>query len=305
MSGGAHLPPDSPQAMADTSGGASNGVPSRMPSHTPSSLQLSLQRIGALLLRHWYLISKSPIRIGELTYWPTMQMIMWGFLAKHMASGQMSGSPLAATAGLLVAGVLLWDTLFRSQVGTALTFLEEMYSRNLGHLFGSPLRSWELIASLVIMGGLRTLFGVGIAAVLAVALHGYSIFALGLPLLAFVGNLMVLGFCFGIMASALVLRYGLAAENFAWGFVFAIAPLSGIYYPISVLPSWLQPIAYALPTAHVFEGMRSVGVQGVFRWDSFFWAVGLNCICLALAVGVLLWAFRSARQLGLLLQTGE
>jgi ABC-2 type transport system permease protein len=265
----------------------------------------SFRRIGALLLRHWYLISKSPIRIGELTYWPTMQMIMWGFLAKHMASGNLAHSPLAATAGLLVAGVLLWDILFRSQVGTALTFLEEMYSRNLGHLLCSPLRPWELIASLVIMGGLRTLFGVGIAAVLAIALHGYSIFSLGLPLLGFVANLMAMGFCFGIIASALVLRYGLAAENFAWGFVFAIAPLSGIYYPISVLPGWLQPVAYALPTAHVFEGMRQVGLQGVFRWDSFFWAASLNAIYLALSVAVLLWAFRTARELGLLLQTGE
>jgi ABC-2 type transport system permease protein len=262
-------------------------------------------RIGAMVLRHWYLISKSVIRIGELTYWPTMQMIMWGFLAKHMASGNLANSPLAATAGLLVAGVLLWDVLFRSQVGVALSFLEEMYSRNLGHLFSSPLRPWELVASMVIMSSLRTLFGVGVAALLAIALHAYSIFDLGLPLLAFTANLMILGWSFGIVASALVLRFGMAAENFAWGFVFALAPLSGIYYPISVLPSWLQPVAYALPTAHVFEGMRSVGIHKIFRWDTFWMALGLNGLYLALAIGIFMLAFHSARKLGLLLQTGE
>ena len=97
-----------------------------------------------MLLRHWYLLSKSAIRLGELVYWPTMQMIMWGYLAKFLAAP--GNSALGDAAGLLISGVLLWDVLFRSQVGVALSFLEELYSRNLGHLFVSPLRPWELVA---------------------------------------------------------------------------------------------------------------------------------------------------------------
>lgn len=274
-----------------------------------ADLQASIGRISALCLRHWYLLRKSWIRIGELTYWPTMQMIMWGFLAKYLAGNSgavpLSGSPLLQTAGLLIAGVLLWDVLFRSQIGVALTFLEELYSRNLGHLFVSPLRAWELVAAMLVMSTGRTVFGVGIAALLAMWLHDYSVFSLGLGLLAFFTQLLILGWSFGIVASALVLRYGLAAENFAWGFVFAIAPLAGIYYPISVLPSWLQPVAWALPTAHVFEGMRAAGTGGGFHWGHFWAATGLNALYLVIASAIFLAAFRTARRMGLLLQTGE
>ncbi len=266
-------------------------------------MKASWRRIGAMLLRHWYLLSKSAIRLGELVYWPTMQMVMWGYLAKFLATP--GNSALGDAAGLLISGVLLWDVLFRSQVGVALSFLEELYSRNLGHLFVSPLRPWELVASMMLMSFARTAFGVGVAASLAVLVHGYSILGLGPGVAALFANLMLLGFAFGLAATALILRFGLAAENFAWGFVFAIAPISGIYYPIAVLPAWLQPIALALPSAHVFEGMRALGRDGAFLWGHFWMAAGLNVIYLGVAALLFLLAYRSARNNGSLLQGGE
>ena len=270
-------------------------------------------RIGALLRRHFYLLRGSPIRIGEIIYLPTVQMLLWGFVAQFLAqslaatsaSGGAAGKLASQIPALLVAGVLLWEVLFRSQVGVALSFLEEIYARNLGHLFVSPVRLWEVVVSLFVMGLARTLLGVGVAAALAFAVHRLSVFDLGLPLLAFFANLMVLGWAFGLIACALVLRYGIAAENFAWGTVFAIAPICGIYYPIATLPAWVQPIAYAIPASHVFEGMRAVATQGVFAWDHFWWATGLNVVYLGCALVALLAAFGSARRLGLLLQTGD
>src|SRR5690606_12544646 len=94
-------------------------------------------RIAALVRRHWYLLSGSWARILELIYWPAVQMIMWGFLTQFLA-GQTSY--IAQAFGILLAGVMLWDTLFRVQLGVAISFLEEMWSRNLGNLFVSPLR---------------------------------------------------------------------------------------------------------------------------------------------------------------------
>ena len=79
------------------------------------SLGQSAGRIYALVTRHFYLLRKSVIRLGELVYWPTMQMIMWGYLAKYLAgqSGAASGpATIALAPGLLIAGVLLWDVLF-------------------------------------------------------------------------------------------------------------------------------------------------------------------------------------------------
>ena len=107
------------------------------------------------------------------------------------------------------------------------------------------------------------------------------------------------------MIAALILRYGLGAESLAWIAVFALAPLSGIYYPLSVLPHWLQIIASVLPSSHVFEGMRAAMFDQVFRWDLFLYASGLNVIYLALGAGIFLLTFQTARRKGLLMRLGE
>ena len=161
------------------------------------------------------------------------------------------------------------------------------------------------IVSLLATSLLRTLIGVIPAAFLAGLLYHYSIFDLGLPLLAFFINLLVMGWAIGLLVSAIILRYGLGAESLAWLAIFAIAPLSGIYYPVAVLPDWLEPLAYALPSSHVFEGMRAVMFDQSFRWDHLAWAIGLNMFYLGGSIAVFLAAFRIARIRGLLLQIGE
>lgn len=255
-----------------------------------------------MVLRYFYLIRGSVPRIVELAYWPTMQMLIWGFLSQFLY--QQSEWFLRA-GGVLIAAVLLWDIMFRSNIGVAISFLEEMWSRNLGQLFASPLRPYEWATALLAIAGLRTLIGVIPAALLAIPLYHYSVFDMGLPLIAFFVNLLIFGAAVGLAVSGLVLLFGLGAESLAWAAIFAVAPLSGIYYPISVLPEWLQPIAYALPSAHVFEGMRAAVIDNVFLLDSFLWSVGLNVIYLGLGLGAFLAAFRSARRRGKLLMMGE
>ena len=155
------------------------------------------------------------------------------------------------------------------------------------------------------ISAVRTLIGVLPAALLAIPLYHYSIFEMGLPLVAFFTNLLIFGSAVGLAVSGLVLRFGLGAESLAWAAIFAVAPLSGIYYPISVLPEWLQPVAYALPSAHVFEGMRAAVIDNVFLTERFIWSVGLNVVYLGLGLCAFLYAFHVARGRGQLLQMGE
>ena len=152
-------------------------------------VRASLGRIGAIVLRHLYLLRSSWPRILELMYWPTVQMIMWGLVTTYLLS---NSSWIAQASGVLLAGVILWDVLFRGQLGLSLVFLEEMWSRNLGHLFSSPLRPWELIAALMLISLARTLIGMGGAVGFAYLLYEFSIFTLGLPLIAFFCNLIII-----------------------------------------------------------------------------------------------------------------
>ena len=269
--------------------------------HAPAAL-FSWRRVGAMLLRHLYLLRSSWPRLLELAYWPTVQMILWGFITMFFLG---HSSWVAQAAGVLISAVLLWDVLFRANLGVCLSFIEEIWSRNLGQLFVSPLRPYEMVASMMIMSAIRTLISVAPAAVLALPLYDVWVFHLGLPLIAFFTNLLVMGWCVGLIISALVLRFGQGAESLCWLGIFLVAPLSGIYYPIASLPGWLQPVCWALPSAHVFEGMRAVLFDDTFRLDFFLAATALNVLYLALSAAYFLLTFRTARERGLLLQQGE
>jgi ABC-2 type transport system permease protein len=262
----------------------------------------SVNRVGALVLRHVYLMRTSFPRLLELMYWPTVQMVLWGFITLFFQS---HSSWVAQAAGVLISAVLLWDVLFRGQLGVSLVFMEEMWSRNLGHLFVSPLRPLEMVGGLLTMSLLRTVIGVGGAALIAIPLFHYSVFDLGLPLIVFFSSLILFGWSIGLVVSGIVLRYGLGAESLAWVAIFAIQPVSGVYYPIDVLPEWLRSVAAVLPSSYVFEGMRAVLFQHVFRIDLLMTALALNVVYLGFGVAAFLYFFNTARRRGQLLNVGE
>ena len=274
------------------------------PMATPATLATdgAWRRMWAMMLRHWFLLRSSVPRILELCYWPTFQLLLWGFITTFLLS---NSSWITQAAGVLISAVLLWDVLFRSSLAFSLMFMEEMWARNLGQLFISPLRPIEMVGALVAMSFLRTVISILPAALLALPLFGVWVFDLGFALIAFFFNLLMMGWSFGILVSGLLMRLGLGAESIAWLGVFLIAPITGIYYPISVLPEWLQPLSWTLPSTYVFEGMRAVLFDHVFRWDLLAGAISLNLVYLLVSTGAFLYLFGVARRRGLLLQQGE
>jgi ABC-2 type transport system permease protein len=266
----------------------------------PSSF--SLQRVFAIVLRHWYLLRSSWPRLLELIYWPAVQMIMWGFLQLSVA--RMPGA-LAATASTFLAAVMLWDVLFRGQLGFSMSFLEEMWARNLANLMISPLRPIEFVIGLVVMSMVRLAIGLVPVSILAIVFFGFNLWGLGLALVAFFANLLFTSWAVGLLCSGLVLRHGLGAEGLTWSLMFLFLPLTCVYYPVSTLPTWLQPIAWALPPTAVFEGMRALVTDHVFRADLMMWALALNVVGLAVATVAFLSLLGAARRAGSLISVGE
>lgn len=260
------------------------------------------RRIWGIVYRHFCLYRRSWPRLLELVYWPTLQMCIWGFTTSYLV-GQ-GRSPAAIVGGALLGGVLLWEVTLRSQMGVAISFLEELWSRNLGHIFVSPIRPWELIAAQVLVSLARTLFGVLPAVALAWALYAFDLFEMGPVVVLFFFLLMWMGWWIALGVVSLILRHGLGAEVMAWSVTFGLAPLSCVFYPVAVLPAAVQPIALALPATHVFEGMRAA-LRGEFRWDHLGAAVMLNVIWSIAALALFAWQFRRARDRGALLNLGE
>src|SRR5437763_10295368 len=155
--------------------------------HSTSATVLAPHRVGAMVLRYVYLLRSSWTRLLELIYWPAVQLFVWGFLQFYIA--QNSGF-FARASGVFVAAVLLWDILFRGQLGFSVSFLEEMWSRNLGNLMISPLRPGEFVAALMLMSLIRLAIGIVPVTLLAIALFGFNLYGLGLALAAFFLNLV-------------------------------------------------------------------------------------------------------------------
>jgi ABC-2 type transport system permease protein len=199
----------------------------------------------------------------------------------------------------------MWDILFRGQLGFSVSFLEEMWSRNLSNLMISPLRPIEFVCALMIMSLIRLAIGMLPVTFLAMGFFGFNVYALGLALAAFFVNLILTSWAVGIVVAGVLLRNGMGAESLAWTLMFVLMPLTCVYYPVSVLPPWLQVIAWALPPTYVFEGMRALLMEHVIRLDLMLEAFVLNAFYFAAGVLAFLKLLKSARRVGSLLQTGE
>ena len=262
----------------------------------------SLRRIAAMVLRYWYLLRSSWPRIVDLIYWPTVQMLMWGFLQLYLVDHT---SMAAQAGGAFIGSVLLWDILFRGQIGFSISFLEEMWSRNLGNLMMTPLRPAELVAAQMIMSIVRVLIGLVPVTLMAIAFFGFNLWGLGLAVAVFFLNLILTSWSIGLIASGMVLKKGLGAEGLAWSLTFLLLPLCCVYYPVAVLPTWLQWIALSLPPTHVFEGLRALVIEQRFDAVDMAIAFALNIAYFAAAATAFGLLLRSARKSGALMQTGE
>ncbi len=265
-------------------------------------MNISIHRIGAMLLRHYYLLTSSWPRLLELVYWPILTLISWGFLQSYING---NASYFAKAGGTFIGAIILWDILFRGQLGFSISFLEEMWSRNLGNLMMSPLTPLEFLLSLMMMSLIRLAIGIVPMTLAAMLFFDFNLFGLGFALVIFFDNLILTSWAVGIVVSGLVLRNGMGAESLAWTLIFILLPLACVYYPVSVLPWWLQWAAWLLPPTYVFEGMRALMIDKVFRADLMIQALAMNLALLAAAFAIFVALLNSARRHGKLIQSGE
>ncbi|MCL2453470.1 MAG: ABC transporter permease [Alphaproteobacteria bacterium] len=267
----------------------------------------SFGRVGAMIERYTYLLRSSWPRLLEMIYWPAMQMFTWGFMQSYLIALQGLTKPSGATmaAGTLIGAVLLWDILLRGQQGFSFSFLEEMWSRNIANLLMSPLRPAEFILALMAMSLVRLTAAVFPVALMAMMFFGFNLWSLGLAFGAFFTVLICFSWSVGLFVSGILLRYGLGAENLVWSLMFVIQPLGCVYYPVAVLPSWLQPLAWMLPPTYVFEGLRGLLTDHVLHADLLLTGLAIDVLLFAAATLCFFHLMAGARRAGTLLQTGE
>ena len=263
---------------------------------------MSFKRILALFFRHAYLLKRSFPRMLELFYWPLLDLLVWGFLTVYLEQYRAS---LPQFVTFFIGALIFWDILFRAHNGIAVAFLEDLWSKNLLNLFSSPLLWSEYVLSLMLVSTVKLIATSVVLFSLAWILYSFNILVLGISLLPFVLNLIIMGWIIGIITVALILRFGQEAEVLAWALGVLFMPLSAVFYPVNILPPFLQQAAQFIPSAHVFEGMRALLKTGQIPTAHLLWATGLNAAALTSAFLFFAWSFSYIQRRGLLVKIGE
>lgn len=262
---------------------------------------MNWNRINALVLRYTFLYTRSVPRVAEMFFWPVMDLLVWGFITVYL---QKLGDRVPATVTFFLGSMIFWDILYRAQQAVTISFLEDIWARNLLNIFVAPVRVSEFIVATYVVGFVKILITVAILAGLAMWLYSWNLFQMGLPLIPLFANLLLMGWAVGMITTALILRWGQSAEALAWGIPFLIQPVAAVFYPLHVLPGWVQAIARGIPATYVFEGMRDVLAGKGLSTHYLAWAAGLNVVYLIAAAFFFNWVFGIARTKGLLAKLG-
>ena len=263
---------------------------------------MNWNKIYALSLRHIYLIKGSFPRILDLIYWPTIQIFLWGFISKFFT---LNSTYFENTVGIILSAAILYDFLFRSSISYNMMFLEEIWSRNFTNLFIAPIKISEIISALTFTAIFRTLIGLVPAALLAIPLFGVSIFKIGLPLILLLTSLYIFGVTLGLLVTSGLVRFGPSFENIAWASLFFLAPLGCVYYPVEILPEWLQSIAKILPLVHLFEEMRNILIENTINYFAVLKACIISLMYFVVGVIVFYCSYNNAKLRGTLINMGE
>lgn len=253
-------------------------------------------RMRAIARRHAYVLVRSPHRLFDVSLWPLVDVLLFGSLAAFV--GTSGSTPAAKASGYLLAGIVLWHVIYQSQIAMSTGLLEETWTRNLLNLMVTPLREVEYLGGVALFGMVKLVIGVGVMVLGALAFFSFHTWSLGFGLVPIVAVLLIVGWAISLFVMGLVLRFGTGAEALAWGVMFVLLPLSGVFYPTDALPMVMRPLALALPTTHAFSALRGLVDHGTLNWTQIEIAAAGSVVMLFLAGWFLVSMLKTFRKRG-------
>src|SRR5215831_15017352 len=166
---------------------------------------MKFSRLGAILLRQFYLYRGSAARAIPLFAWVAIDMMLLGFMTKFLGSITQSRYQFVPA---LLGAVLFWDFTSRVMQGVTISFFEDVWSRNFLNIFASPITVPEYVTALMISSVATSLIGVAVMVIISTLAFGLSFTVYGAMLIPFIFVLLLFGMALGISAVALVLRMG-------------------------------------------------------------------------------------------------
>lgn len=252
-------------------------------------------RIGAYILRHGYEFWGSLDRKANILLFPAIDLSVFGLLTVYI--NKFNAAP--GLGGAILGAVIFWNLVYNIQHDISFTLLDDVWSRNLYNLFATPLRLSELIVGKMIITCGKAIMTMAIILLLAAGLFHFNLFEHGPLIIYYIFNLFVFGWGFGFLTTALILRYGTKVQSAAWSLLLLLYPLSGVFYPLSILPKFLAVLATAFPISYIFEGFRQIILSGKApSWENLAITLILNGLYMLLGISLFVLGFRNAKARG-------
>lgn len=263
---------------------------------------MNFKRIFAIVIRHLFLLKRDLARIAEIVWYPIIDLTIWGLVTSFLSYQ----SELPEQAFLFfVGGMILWVFVYRMQMSLSISLMIDMWDRNFLNLFVSPLTTIEYMVGLTLVALLKLFLTFIILTLLALFFYAFDVTILGFYLIPFILSLMMMGWWMGTIINGFLLRFGFKIEAFAWALVYVFNPLSGVFYPLEVMPSWMRNVALFLPSSYIFEGMRQVLLEGFMDIDGLFISLALNIVYSIVALIIYYLLFRSTLRSGMLVKLSD
>ncbi len=257
---------------------------------------INFNRVFAMIYRYWLAMKHSYDRLGDMFYWPAMDLFIWGLTGLYIVKLSTNNQNIII---IVLTGLIYWLVIWRSQYEITTNLLQEMWDRNLVNIFASPLKVSEWIVAVMIFGFIKMVVTVSFSGILALILYSYPIFAYGLYTIPIILSLVLTGWTAGFIVAAFIIRFGQKIQTLAWTGVALISPFSVLYYPLNILPDWAQKVAWFIPSSHIFEGMREITFTGRISYDKLYISFGLNILYLFLALWFFNFMFNKTKKIGL------
>ncbi len=260
------------------------------------SLRGDLNRYLASAYKNWIISKRNVFTLFELFFWPMISLLSIGLLTRFLNLGTSTGS-------FLIVGAIALTILQVAQIDVAYVLLFDMWSKSIKNTFIAPIKSYHLVFGALIFGVARGTVVFLILVIVSRYLFGFNFLEGGLlPVIIFLAGVFSVAAVIGMTVCISILTFGQKADVAAWSLSGLILLVSGIYYPVEVLPPYLQAVARAIPLTYFLEYYRSIYIHSPHNL-----AMGVALAALYLVVGLILFdrSIERARRTGILLRLSE
>lgn len=252
----------------------------------------SLNRIWTLAVHQFYVTSHSLEIFFDIVFFPLINVALFGLISSFV-------SETSANTQYLILGVLLWEIVTIVQYNITVSTMWEVWSHNLTNIFIAPISVTEYLTAHITAGIIKTAAVMVMLATAAEVFFKFNILHIGVVnLILFAINLVIFAIWIGILLLGFIFRFGTRMAAISWGVIFLFQPLTAAFFPVSILPHWLQNVAYLLPPTYVFEDARhALAGAGIF-WGSFMLTLLANLAYAAVAIFLFSRLFDKSRDTG-------